>query len=266
MEGQVVLLAGKLPRPGTILDALSRLLAEDGIQLRLELPGSGASIDANAWPEDALIVHRGQTSEVLHQLTLLEAQDWSICNSAARSLEAQDRRAVLTKLEAAGLRVPRWQILAQWTDVLEVAARQTVVVKAADGALGRGTRVLVSNSAPLPRDAPFSGPYLVEQHIPNDGTDRKLYVAGPTCFGLLKGWPRRPDFLPRPFEVSEDLREIAHATGAATGLEIYGVDVVIGPEGPVVVDVNVFPGFRGVEGGAEAVAGHVRSRLRSGPR
>ena len=262
MEGGVVLLAGKLPRPGTILDGLIQRLSLDGIRIRLDV-SDGASINANAWPEGALIVHRGQSREVLDQLTRLEAQGWSFCNSAVRSAQVQDRRTVLSTLGTAGLPVPRWQLLGQWEDVLDVAARQAVVVKAAEGTLGRGTRVLLPSSAPLPKAAPFSGPYMVEQHVSNDGADRKLYVAGSACFGLLKEWPRTPGALPRPFEVPEDHRRIAHAAGAATGLEIYGVDLVIGPEGAVVVDVNVFPGFRGVEGGAEAVAGHVRSRLRS---
>ena len=31
---------------------------------------------------------------------------------------------------------------------------------------------------------------------------------------------------------------------AAFGLQAYGVDLLITPDGPVVVDVNAFPGFR----------------------
>lgn len=52
-------------------------------------------------------------------------------------------------------------------------------------------------------------------------------------------------------------RELARRVGAATGLEVYGADVLVGDDGPRVVDVNAFPGFRGVPDAAEAVARHV---------
>jgi ribosomal protein S6--L-glutamate ligase len=43
-------------------------------------------------------------------------------------------------------------------------------------------------------------------------------------------------------------------TGKAFGLDIYGVDVLATPDGPVVVDVNAFPGFRGVAEAPAALA------------
>lgn len=40
-------------------------------------------------------------------------------------------------------------------------------------------------------------------------------------------------------------------------MHLAGVDVVLGPHGPVVVDVNAFPGYRDVAGAAAAVAAHL---------
>jgi hypothetical protein len=42
--------------------------------------------------------------------------------------------------------------------------------------------------------------------------------------------------------------------GALFGLDIYGVDVVETPEGWVCVDINDFPGFKGVPGAVELIA------------
>lgn len=36
------------------------------------------------------------------------------------------------------------------------------------------------------------------------------------------------------------------------------------PDGPVVIDVNAFPGFRGVDGAPALVAAHLREHTREG--
>ncbi len=176
------------------------------------------------------------------------------------SLATLDRSALLLRLARAGLPVPSHYHCDGWAEARSAAAARSVVVKAADGTIGRGSRVLFNDKTALPPEPPFPGPYVVEDRVAHDGTDRKLYVAGSHCFGLLKSWPRPHEAVARPFSPSLELRSLALATGRAAGLDIFGVDVVIGPDGPVIVDLNVFPGFRGIPGAAEAVAGHVRKR------
>lgn len=43
------------------------------------------------------------------------------------------------------------------------------------------------------------------------------------------------------------------------GGHLLGVDVIATPAGPVVVDVNGFPGFRGIEDAPALVAAHIRA-------
>ncbi len=255
----IICLAGKPPRPGTILDLLVSRLAGEGLQITTQLPHV-AGFCAEEWPYGALIVHRGMSRPILQALTDIEPKGRAFCNRAAASLAAQDRPALLRRLQSAGLPVPAFERHDDCSAALAAATGRDVVVKAADGVIGRGSRVLFSHQAPLPPEPPFAGPYLIEDRVARDGADRKLYVAGPRCFGLLKTWPRTPDGAGVPFDPSEELRRLAFAAGRAAGLEIYGVDFVIGPGGPVIVDVNVFPGFRGVDGGADAVIDHIRCR------
>ena len=40
------------------------------------------------------------------------------------------------------------------------------------------------------------------------------------------------------------------------------MDVLVTPDGPVVVDVNAFPGFKGVPGAGERLGIHLLTRLR----
>ena len=41
--------------------------------------------------------------------------------------------------------------------------------------------------------------------------------------------------------------------GRVFGLRLYGVDLLMTEQGPIVVDVNSFPGFRGVVGADSAL-------------
>ncbi|QCP05544.1 hypothetical protein [Brevibacterium sp. CS2] len=131
-----------------------------------------------------------------------------------------------------------------WAEVLADSRDRRVVVKAVHGG-GRGRGVL---SDPLPADPPMDGPYLVEDWIDHDRIDRKLYVAGGWVSGLLK-----PSTLDHehttggePFAVDNALAALARHAAAGLGMHLAGVDVV-----------NAFPGFRGVDGAAEAVAEHL---------
>ena len=257
LMASIVLLAGKPPKPGSVFDVVPRMLAEKGVSSLLERPHETGLLGEQGWPANALIVHRGLRRDVLVALSELEQRGWQCCNRACASLRVQDRSELTAVLDAAGLPVPEAHKFRDWAGVRSAPTTARVVIKAADGAVGRGLRVLVSTVAGLPEEAPFPGPYVVENHVENDGTDRKLYVAGPSSFGLLKPWPRDARIRPVPFEVPRELRDVAAAAGEATGLEIFGVDVLMGPEGPVVIDVNPFPSFSGVDGGFAAVARHL---------
>lgn len=146
------------------------------------------------------------------------------------------------------------------------AGRPSVVVKAVDGSTGRGAGVLIVSAGTLPAQAPFAGPYLVQDYVPNDGRDRKVYVVGDRIGGLLKR--RAIDCgtaaILRGFAPGHRQAAIARRAGAALGLEIYGVDLLEGPDGPVLVDVNAFPSCRGLPGAAERIADHLRGAARGG--
>ncbi|MCQ0006965.1 hypothetical protein [Actinomadura madurae] len=66
---------------------------------------------------------------------------------------------------------------------------------------------------------------------------------------------------PVPVPVTEELRGFALACRDAFGLELYGVDVLPSPGGPLVVDVNDFPNYTGIAEAPDAVADLVESRL-----
>jgi ribosomal protein S6--L-glutamate ligase len=258
MQRRIAFLLGKKPRPGTIVAEVIDLLATRDVRSEVLLPH-----DQQVGAEDAqdvdLVVHRGLSGPDADLLSSLDALSTPLCNPWRGMRHLHDRAALHDALDGAGVPSPRGVVRTTWADVLAEERRRRVVVKAVEGP-GRGRGVLPS---PLPEDPPMDGPYLVEELIEHDGTDHKLYVAGDRVSGLLK-----PSTLTHghstegtPFEVSTELAGLARRTLQHLGLHLAGVDVVIGPDGPVVVDVNAFPGYRGVEGAAAAVAEHLVDHL-----
>jgi ribosomal protein S6--L-glutamate ligase len=58
-------------------------------------------------------------------------------------------------------------------------------------------------------------------------------------------------------ELDARTRDIVLKCGEVLGLHLYGVDLVRTERGPFVVDVNYFPGYKGVPGAAKLIADHV---------
>ena len=52
---------------------------------------------------------------------------------------------------------------------------------------------------------------------------------------------------PAPAEISKEFEEIAIKSAKAVGCKIAGVDILEGPDGPRIVDVNSQPGWKGLQ-------------------
>jgi ribosomal protein S6--L-glutamate ligase len=202
---------------------------------------------------------RGLAPEALVAAQRLEAAGVRCCNSAAATALVADRAALHRSLVRAGVPVPAGQTVTDWAQVRALAAGSSVVVKAVSGHRGRGASVVIADASDLPGAPPFDGPYLVQERVVHDGRDRKLYVIGARVAGLLV--PLSPDSGPaEAFELNSRYHDVARRCGETTGLELYGVDVLEGSAGPVVVDVNPFPSCRRVPGAARSIAEHLLAR------
>lgn len=262
---RVCLAVGKPPRPGTVVAEVVQRLQSAGAQVEVRLPHEDPrALDAVGAPD--LLVHRGLRPATLADVAALERAGVPCCNPAAACAVVADRAAVVRALQRAGLPAPATSTWTRWSDVQAQAAAGPLVVKSATDPEGRSARVALLLAADAPE--PFRGPWLSQAAVVGDGLDRKLYVAGRQVDGLLKPalFGNRRGAPAEPFEPSAKLVELAHAVADALGLHLLGVDVLVGPTGPSVVDVNVFPGFRGVSGGARSVATHLLSHLTGDPR
>src|SRR5439155_11492950 len=77
---------------------------------------------------------------------------------------------------------------------------------------------------------------------------------------LHPGQAVRESLVPLPAEVGR----LAVQVGEVFGLDLYGVDVLLGPDGPVIVDINDFPSFKQVPDAVARVARAVLHLARNG--
>ena len=260
----MVFLLGKPAERSALFPALFTLLAESGVNVEVMMPHSDPRIDPDSLVATDLVVQRGLREPVLAGLEPIEQAGVRFCNRIAPSRLVRDRERLNRSLEAADLPVPRAVRVADWRAAQQAAAGRDVVIKAIDGGSGRGAGVVFVHGDDWPCQALLDGPLLVEPRVRNDGVDRKLYIAGDCCCGLLKPWPRDAAAPAEPFTPDPGLASLARRTGSALGLEIFGVDVVLGEAGPVIVDVNLFPSFKGIADAPGLIAAHLRRIMRPG--
>jgi ribosomal protein S6--L-glutamate ligase len=101
-------------------------------------------------------------------------------------------------------------------------------------------------------------PIIVQDLVASDGWDIKVWVIDQQVWAARRrsaldaqacadSFALAPGDLPRPWA------RLALEIGQVFNLRLYGVDLLIAEQGPVVVDVNAFPGFRGVPGASSAL-------------
>jgi ribosomal protein S6--L-glutamate ligase len=108
---------------------------------------------------------------------------------------------------------------------------------------------------------------LAQEYVEAGAVDVKVYAAGAHVWAV-----RRPSPLVLPgrtvpsgmqrVEVTPALRRIATAVAEAFDLSLFGIDVLETSRGPLVVDVNEFPNFTGIDEAVPTVADLVADATR----
>ncbi|MGW7097925.1 ATP-grasp domain-containing protein [Streptomyces sp. NPDC054838] len=205
-------------------------------------------------------------------LTLLEAAaatGMTTVNDARSIRGVRDKALAAAIGRARGLPLPPTYAVARPELLAEIPASEyPLVVKPADGSSGRAVHLVASPdrlAALLPALA-GEGMLIAQPYVPNSGIDIKVYCVGGELFATERCSPMHPERsvrerrVPLPAEVAA----IAAQVGVVYGLDLYGLDVLLGPDGPVVVDVNDFPSFRQVPEAAARVARAVLDLSRTG--
>lgn len=179
-----------------------------------------------------------------------------------------DRAAMAHRLSDAGVAHARTVHLPRLADLLGGDARVEfpAIVKSRRSRRGDLVEKLATPAAARPLLEKWADEEVIVQRFePGDGFDLKVWAIGTRIHAARRRTPlvtgatgaaKRNE----PLESGTSLAELAtlgRAVGSAFGLELYGVDVIATAAGPRVVDVNAFPGFRGVPDAADRLAAHV---------
>ncbi len=169
----------------------------------------------------------------------------TINNSRAIRL-VRDKAVAATLAHTHGLPIPRTYFVVYPSLLKQIPPEQyPIVIKPNDGSSCRGIcRVNTpAELAGLKLTEARESFFLVQPYVENPGFDIKLYVTGEEVYAVAKKSPLHPEVKEGLIPVTPELRKLALKVGRIFGLDIYGLDVVETPDGPVVLDINDFPSF-----------------------
>jgi RimK family alpha-L-glutamate ligase len=169
-----------------------------------------------------------------------------------------DKFDILAILEENGLPVPRTAVTENVEEALKVFSELggDVIVKPIFGSRGVGaTRVTDPEVASTIFTAIrfYHGVIYVQEFVEHGFSDIRAFVVGNRVVAAMKrvakSWKTNYSQGARPMATDLDrtLEEMAISSARSIECKIAGIDILKGPNGPVVVEVNSQPGWRGLQ-------------------
>lgn len=179
---------------------------------------------------------------------------------------ARDKLRTIQLLAKAGVGIPR-TVFARETvevkDMIEQIGGVPLIIKVARGTHGNGVILAENRKAAEAVMQAFyveGVSFLVQEFIEESaGTDIRAFVVGGKVVASMKRQSLDDDFRSnlhqggegKAIKLTDEERKTAQKAARAMGLPICGVDMMRSKRGPLVLEVNVSPGF-----GIEQVTGH----------
>ena len=270
MRGFLILDRRDHGTPTPLLQEVMALLAERGIPIDWAVVEEAAIPAGQPLGEHDFYLLKSYTELGLSLAAVLHEQGARILNPYPACAALRDKVATAWRLLAAGLPTPRTWSTGDPAHLADRLHDGPLVFKPARGVHGAGIRIvrdqheLAQFRDEVAARSSQREPLVAQELVEGGGEDLKLYVCGPDVFGVRKAFSEtsfREEG--RPCEVPPELVALARRCGRAFGLVLYGLDLIEGPDGPVIVDVNYFPGYRGVPGAAPRVADEIERFARS---
>jgi RimK family alpha-L-glutamate ligase len=213
---------------------------------------------------DALIIRpigRGSLEELVFRMDMLyklERQGFYMVNPPTAIEHCVDKYDILALLEDEGIPVPRTLATESVNEALAAFEELggDIVVKPIFGSRGQGaTRIIDKDVA----DTIFKaitfhhGVIYMQEFVPHGTSDIRAFVIKDQVVATMRrvaqGWKTNYSQGAKPAvaEISDDFKEIAIKASQAVGCKIAGVDILEGPDGPRIVDVNSQPGWKGLQ-------------------
>ena len=271
---KIHLLAEFSPNP-----VLTAVMAELARQHEVEvydaetLPAAYGGEPGQLAPPDVILL-KSRRPEARQVAETAERAGSVVVNSPAATTRALDRAATADALDRAGVPAPRSRSFAALRDLAAdgAALPWPLVIKSRISSRRDLVRLL-SSPTELAGLLPEWGdePVVAQEFAANDGFDIKVWVIGAHLSAArrrsaLESLDKSSDEFLDPADLPEDWTRAARDAGAALGLRLYGVDLLVTGGRPVVVDINPFPGFRGAHQPADALLRFLSTLVTAGVR
>jgi RimK family alpha-L-glutamate ligase len=213
---------------------------------------------------DALIIRpigRGSLEELVFRMDMLyklERQGFLVINPTEAIEHCVDKYDILAIMEDNGIPVPRTVATESVNEALKAFAEigGDVVAKPLFGSRGIGaTRIVDSEiAATIFKAITFHhGVIYIQEFVPHGYSDIRAFVIDGNVAAAMRrvaeNWKTNysQGAKPAPLELDPTLEELAVKAAKVVGCKIAGVDILEGPDGPVIVDVNSQPGWKGLQ-------------------
>jgi ribosomal protein S6--L-glutamate ligase len=240
-----------------VLTELIRRLEWRGVQVDV-----GIAQDVVLQPAQMLMLYdlfvlKSHSNLWLSLAGVLHGQGARILNPYPSCMAVQNKIVAIQRMQATGIPIPDTWVTGDLNLLRPIAAQKPLIVKPYIGGRGAGL-YMVRHPDELTAIPPPKEPVLVQEFVPGSGEDLKVYVIHDQVFAVRKPFsPNSYLVSGRPCPVSAQVREIALNCGKAFGLGLYGLDIIEGPNGPVVVDLNYFPSYKGIPGAADILSEYI---------
>ena len=213
---------------------------------------------------DAMItrpIGRGSLEEILFRMNLLhrlERLGLLIINPPLAIERSVDKYCSLTLFHENGLAVPRTAVTESHDEALECFHELggDVVVKPLFGSRGVGAARINDPdiAARVFRTISFHhGVLYLQQFVNHGGSDIRAFVIGDRVVAAMRrvsaNWKTNVSLgaKPVPLNLSEEMEKLAIKAAKIIGCKVTGVDLIEGPDGPVLIELNSQPGWRGLQ-------------------
>ncbi|NNC15978.1 RimK family alpha-L-glutamate ligase [Corallococcus exiguus] len=202
-----------------------------------------------------------------------EMMDVPVLNPPTAIARSRDKLRALQFLARAGLDMPRTVMAHDRGNVRKLVQEVgglPVIIKLIRGTQGVG--VMIAHTLPEVQTILDTfwdlGQEIVLQEFvaESEGRDVRALVVGDTVVGAMRRKAKKGEFRSnihrggegRAITLSSDYMEAAVKAARIIGLEVAGVDMLEGREGPRLMEINSSPGFEGLEGATgQDIAGHI---------
>jgi len=211
-------------------------------------------------------------------------RECTLLNEYPATMKVRDKVLTCTMLLQAGIPTPRTFVTDNIETLRPVVQKMPIVVKPYRGRRGQGIEVCMTeadfdrllarraeDSPPVDDDGGEDGTALGERLVfaqeyeEHEPYDYKAYAVGEYVHAIKRIFPAttREEKDGKPVGEDPELEDLVRRCGQLFGLELYGVDLVRTPKGYSVIEVNCFPGYKGVPEGGDRISRFILDRTKN---